>query len=220
LHVLVVEDDRQLADLLERMLLEEGHTPLVCGSVQQADGAIARRPFDVVVLDWMLPDGDGMALCARWRSRRLDVPVLMLTARGELQDRVSGLRAGADDYLAKPFEVEELVARLEALHRRAANPWLFQAGPLELDRRTQTVKLDGARLELTAREYALIARLADCPGECVSRRTLFADVWNIAIDQGSGVIDVHVSRLRDKLGGHAWLIETVRGLGFRLRTKR
>jgi DNA-binding response OmpR family regulator len=220
LHILVVEDDEQLADFLQRMLTEEAHAPHVCSSVAQAELALANQRFDLIVLDWMLPDGDGLAACARWRTRRLEVPILILTARGEVHDRVSGLRAGADDYLSKPFEVDELIARLEALHRRVARSLLFQSGPLELDRRTQMVRIDGARIELTLREYALLARLAECPGESVSRPALLADVWNTTVDPGSGVIDVHVSRLRDKLGTHAWMIETVRGQGLRLRTER
>jgi DNA-binding response OmpR family regulator len=219
-QILVVEDDEPLADFLRRMLTEEGHTPQVCDSAAQAEQALSRQRFDLVVLDCMLPDGDGMAVCARWRSRRVEIPILMLTARGEVQDRVSGLRAGADDYLRKPFEVVELVARIEALHRRAARSWIVQAGPLELDRRTQTVRIEGARIELTVREYALLARLAECPGERVSRPMLLADVWHTSVDPGSGVIDVHVSRLRDKLGAHAWMIETVRGHGLRLRIER
>lgn len=220
MHILVVEDDAQLAELLERLLKDETHTPVVCGTLKAARDELRRAVFDLVILDRMLPDGDGLELCEFLRNRQPSPPVLMLTARGELQDRVTGLRTGADDYLTKPFEVEELLARIEAIHRRAQPSWVTQHGALEIDRRTQRVRLDGKRVELTARELALLARLADSADEPVARATLLADVWNMTFDPGSGVIDVHVSRLRDKLADAAWMIETVRGVGLRLRTSR
>jgi DNA-binding response OmpR family regulator len=219
-NVLVVEDDKQLAELLDGVFREEGHAPVVCGSLAAAEGALAGGAFDVVVLDRMLPDGDGMDLCARLRGRIPPLPVVMLTARGEVHDRVSGLRAGADDYVVKPFDVEELLARVDAVHRRAHQPWITEVGVLEIDRRAQIARARGRRLDLTAREYAILARLADCPEECVSRATLLADVWNLSFDPGSGVIDVHVSHLRDKLGELSWMVETVRGHGLRVRSSR
>jgi DNA-binding response OmpR family regulator len=218
-NLLVVEDDVQLAELLERVFREDGHRVLLCGTLRSAEAALA-EPFDVAVLDWMLPDGDGLELCARLSTRNPPLPVLMLTARGELSDRVVGLRTGADDYLTKPFELEELLARVEALNRRARRAWVTDLGALEIDRRAQVVRIAGRRLDLTGREYTLLARLADAPDECVSRATLLSDVWNTSFDSGSGVIDVHVSRLRDKLGKLAWMVETIRGQGLRLRTTR
>ncbi len=127
-----------------------------------------------------------------------------------------------NDYLTKPFEVVELLARVDAIHRRTATAlqsWVTKIGALEIDRRGQTVKADGKKVDLTTREYALLVRLADSIDQCVTRATLFQDVWNLQFDPGSGVIDVHVSRLRDKLGAQSWMIETVRGQGLRLRTK-
>lgn len=220
MDVLLVEDDAQLAELLERVLREECHTPTVCGTLQEATRALSSGAFDIVVLDWMLPDGDGVDLCGRLRDRRPPLPVLMLTARGEVEDRVKALHTGADDYVTKPFEIEELLARLHAIHRRATQSWVTGVGPLAIDCRRQTVRCRGTRLDLTSREYALLARLAETPEACVTRQTLLADVWNVDFDPGSGVIDVHVSRLRDKLGDLAWMIETVRGQGFLLRTSR
>ncbi len=220
MRILLVEDDVQLAELLERVFCEEGHASWVCGTLAAAENAFAAENFDIVVLDWMLPDGDGIELCNRLRTRLPPLPVLMLTARGELHDRVSGLQSGADDYVTKPFEIEELLARLEAVHRRVHRPWFTQAGFVEIDHRAQTIRVEGRRLELTSKEYALLARIAEVPNECVSRAALLSDVWNLAFDPGSGVIDVHVSRLRNKLGDHAWMIETVRGHGLRLRTSR
>jgi DNA-binding response OmpR family regulator len=222
MDILLVEDDVLVSDLLERVLLEAGHTVMVCGTIGEAESALSSSrgsSFDIVVLDWMLPDGDGLDLCSRLHRRQPPLPVLMLTARGEVHDRVLGLRTGADDYLAKPFEVDELLARLDVVHRRTNRSWVTQLGPLEIDRRDRTVRAyGGKRFDLTSREYALLACLAECPDECVPRQTLFANVWNMSFDPGSGVIDVQVSRLRDKLGDFAWMVETVRGMGFRLRT--
>jgi DNA-binding response OmpR family regulator len=218
--VLVVEDDVQLADLLERVFREEGHEVLLAGSIKDGERALASNPFEMVVLDRMLPDGDGLELCAKIHARQPPIAVVLLTARGELQDRLSGLRMGADDYLTKPFEVEELLARADAVFRRLNQAWISCIGALEIDRRLQTVHADGRRLNLTAREYALLVRLAECPEVCVSRSELLADVWNTSLDQGSGVLDVHLSRLRDKLGELAWMVETVRGQGLRLKMAR
>jgi DNA-binding response OmpR family regulator len=220
MKLLVVEDDVLLAELLERVFREEGHGAAICRTLAAAELALEAGFFDLAVLDRMLPDGDGLDLCARLRRRRPPLPSLMLTARAEVRDRVAGLRRGADDYLTKPFEVEELLARVDALYRRASAPWLTSAGPLEVDRRAQNVRAHGKRLELTAREFRLLACLADHADHCVSRADLLAEVWNTSFDPGSGVIDVHVSRLRDKLGELSWMVETQRGRGLRLRTSR
>ena len=136
---------------------------------------VAKFAYDIVILDWMLPDGDGVDLCAKLKDRQPPVPVLMLTARGEVTDRVAGLRSGADDYLTKPFEVVELLARVDAIHRRTAatlQSWVTKIGALEIDRRGQAVKADGKRVDLTTREYALLVRLADSIDQCVTRATL------------------------------------------------
>jgi DNA-binding response OmpR family regulator len=220
MKVLVVEDDLQLGDLLERVFREEGHETLASTSLADAERALAAASFDLVVLDRMLPDGDGLELCAKLHARQPPVAVLMLTARGEVPDRVLGLRVGADDYVTKPFDVEELLARVATIFRRVNQAWIIRLGPLEIDRRTQSAQTGGRRLGLTSREFALLARLADCPDTCVSRTQLFADVWGTPLDPGSGVLDVHLSRLRDKLDTLAWMLETVRGQGLRLRTSR
>jgi DNA-binding response OmpR family regulator len=220
MKVLVVEDDIQLSELLERLLRDEGHEPVVCGTLEAAKVELAASTFDIVILDRMLPDGDGLELCGSLKQKRAAPPLLMLTARGEVHDRVTGLRVGADDYLTKPFEVEELFARLEAVHRRAATAWLTHIGALVLDYRGQDARSASKRLGLTAREFALLARLADQPDEPVSRADLLADVWQMGFDPGSGIVDVQVSRLRDKLGSLAWMIETVRGVGLRLKTRQ
>lgn len=217
---LIVEDDSELSELLGRILGEAGHELRFESSLGGAAKAVAESEFDVVVLDRMLPDGDGLELCAELRSRGQDVPILMLTARSELRDRVAGLRTGADDYLGKPFDVEELLARLEALQRRGRGSWIIEEGPLRLDRRARSVMIGHLRIELTLREYALLERLAVARGEIVSRQSLLEDVWNIRFDPGTSLLNVHISRLRDKLGQFAWLVETAPNRGYRLRSQR
>lgn len=164
MDLLLVEDDALVSDVLERVFREAGHDVTLCRTLEDAERALSSPrggSFDIVVLDWMLPDGDGLDLCGRLHKR---LPVLMLTARGEVHDRVLGLRTGADDYLTKPFEVEELLARLDAIHRRASRSWVTQVGPLEIDRRDHIVRAScGRRLDLTARKYALLACLAERP---------------------------------------------------------
>ena len=144
----------------------------------------------------------------------------MLTARGETADKVTGLRAGADDYLVKPFELDELLARLEALVRRGKVGVALTVGDLTLDRLSRRAALAGAPLDLTAKEFALLVRLAVDAEKAVERTKLLLDVWQLKFDPGSGVLDVHVSRVRDKLGDRAWMIETVRGTGYRLRAEK
>ncbi|MDF3069809.1 MAG: two component transcriptional regulator, winged helix family protein [Polyangiaceae bacterium] len=220
MRILIVEDDEQLSELLGRILTEEGHSPVVRGSLREAAQAVAESRFDVIVLDRMLPDGDALELCGELRGRGEEVPILMLTARTEVQDRVSGLRTGADDYLGKPFELDELLARVDALQRRGRGSWLIEEGPLQLDRRARSVVVGGKRVDLTLREYALFERLAIARGEVVTRQALLEDVWNVRFDPGTSVLNVHVSRLRDKLGPFAWLVDTVPNRGYRLKTER
>lgn len=144
----------------------------------------------------------------------------MLTSRAELAERVMGLDAGADDYLVKPFEIEELVARVRALLRRAAGLGKITVGPLAIDCGTREVRVGATRTELTGREYALLLHLARRAGETVTRSELLSQVWSTRFDPGSNLVEVHISRLRDKLGADSWMIETVRGTGYRLRARR
>ena len=220
MKILIVDDDVELAELLGRILGEAGHSLQFGRSLRDAAQAVAESSFDVVVLDRMLPDGDALELCSELRGRGEDVPILMLTARTELRDRVSGLRTGADDYLGKPFELEELLARVAALQRRGRGAWLIEAGPLQLDRRARSVLVGAQRVDMTLREYTLLERLAVARGEVVSRQALLEDVWNMRFDPGTSLLNVHISRLRDKLGRFAWLVETVPNRGYRLRSAR
>lgn len=212
--MLLIEDDEKLGELLQRVFREEGFDVTWCKGAS-AGLTAAAEPHDVVVLDWMLPDGDGIELCGTLRKRQDATPILMLTARGEVSDRVRGLDAGADDYVVKPFEIEELLARLHALTRRNRRATLLRFGELEIDSLRRRCTLAGEAVALTTREFDLMLEIALAAGEPVARSALLRDVWNLGFDPGSGLVEVHVSRLRAKLGKAANLIETVRGVGYR-----
>jgi DNA-binding response OmpR family regulator len=218
--LLVIEDDLKLARLLTRVLQEEGYVVDGCAKGEQGLRQATSGLYDLIVLDWMLPDVDGLSLCRRLRERGASLPILMLTSRAELSERVIALDSGVDDYVVKPFEIEELVARIRALLRRIAGIGRIRVGALELDPTKRTVTLASTPLELTAREQALLAHLARRADQVVTRSELLAHVWSTQFDPGSNLVEVHVSRLREKLGRAAWMIETVRGSGYRLRSNR
>ncbi len=217
MRILAVEDDERLVVLLQRGLREEGHVVDACGTCADALGQAQTIAYDVILLDWMLPDLDGLAVCRALRRGGVATPIIMLTARGEVRERVLGLDAGADDYVVKPFEIDELLARIQALLRRTLGFGRMQLGALEIDRLHRRVTLGGRPLELTTREYMLLLALAHQGEQVVSRSELLSQVWSTQFDRGSNLVEVHVSRLRDKLGEHAWMIDTVRGKGYRLR---
>jgi two-component system, OmpR family, response regulator len=218
--VLVAEDDARMAALLEQLLQEAGHTTTAVADGGAALAAAARGGFDVLLLDWMLPGLSGPQVLQRLRADGHATPALLLTARGALQDRVDGLDAGADDYLAKPFEVDELLARLRALHRRGAADGLvaLRAGDLTLDPVSRTVSRDRRPVVLSAREFDILALLLQRAGQVVSRFTILDEVWDGDTDLRSNTIDVHVAGLRAKVDrpfGRS-SIQTVRGAGYRL----
>lgn len=217
---LVVEDDPKVGKFLKHLLNEEGWSVDWVTTGAEALARIQSSRFDLVILDWMLPDSDGITVCRTMRGHGSTLPVLMLTARSDVRERVIGLEAGADDYLAKPFEIEELLARIHALLRRTTGFRDWKLGPIEIDRLGHRVLVRGTRLDLTAREYALLLHLAHHVDRVVTRTQLLEQVWGTRFDPGSNVVEVHVSRLRDKLGDCAWMIHTVRGKGYRLSAER
>jgi DNA-binding response OmpR family regulator len=218
--LLVIEDDPKLARLLTRVLQEEGYVVDGCSKGEPGLRQATSGLYDLVVLDWMLPDLDGLSLCRRLRELGTSLPILMLTSRSELSERVMALDAGADDYVVKPFEIEELVARVRALLRRVAGIGKTSVGTLTIDTRHRRAVLGAAPLDLTTREYALLSYLARRADQIVTRSELLSHVWSTRFDPGSNLVEVHMSRLRDKLGRSAWMIETVRGAGYRLRARR
>jgi DNA-binding response OmpR family regulator len=218
--VLILEDDRKLASFLARVVSEEGLTADLCMCGSDAIPQAVSGAYDLVILDWMVPETDGLAVCREVRRAGVTVPILMLTARGETCERVLGLEAGADDYLVKPFELDELIARVRALLRRASGFGSLRCGPLEIDRISRQARLAGAALTLTNREYTLLLELVHRADRTVKRSELLANVWGMHFDPGSNLVEVHVSRLREKFGASAWMIETVRGVGYRLRRQQ
>jgi DNA-binding response OmpR family regulator len=217
-RLLLVEDDRKLGPLLVRVLTANGYEVSFRPTVAEAK-AFGGSDLDVAVVDWMLPDGDGLDVCTHLRRSDFEGPILMLTARGEVKDRVQALDQGVDDYLTKPFAMDELLARLRALLRRAPRIASLDVGSLHLDIGRRNAFADGKLLDLTGREFDVLAYLARRPGQSVTKRELVENVWE-ANEIVPNVVEVHVSRLRDKLGEYAWVIETLRGTGYRLRVER
>jgi DNA-binding response OmpR family regulator len=220
MRILLVEDDRKAARLLARGFQEEGFVVDVVHSAEEGDRQAFSLDYDALVVDWMLPGKDGLALCRDLRLRGVQTPILMLTARDALGDRVAGLNTGADDYLTKPFAFEELLARVRALLRRSelTRPSVLTVADLSLDPIGQRVTRAGLPLDLTRKEYAILEILMRQAGEVVSRSRLAELVWKddlIAIDN---LIDAHIGNLRRKVDppDRTPLIQTVRGRGFRL----
>jgi DNA-binding response OmpR family regulator len=216
MHVLLIEDDALVASGIVAGLRLHAMTVDHVDTARSAQAALGRGHFDLVVLDLGLPDEDGMALLARWRNAGYELPVLVLTARDAVEDRVAGLRAGADDYLVKPFDLSELVARLHALQRRAAGRSfdLIRHGALCFDPASRKVTLHGEPVELSRRELLLLQALLHRPGHILSLEQLRQNLYGFDDNVESNAVNVHIHHLRRKLGPR--IVETVRGLGFRL----
>ena len=217
MRVLVVEDELLLSRQLARALTEAGYAVDCATDGEQADLRACDEQYDVVVLDLGLPKVDGLTLLRRWRQAGIAVPVLILTARGSWHEKVQGIDGGADDYVAKPFRMEEVLARIRALIRRAsglAQPEL-RCGGLALDPRTARVSVGGTPIKLTSHEFRVLSYLMHHGGEIVSRTQLIEHIYAQDLDRDSNTVEVFVARLRRKLG--ASFIETVRGLGYRMR---
>ena len=223
MRVLIVEDEAEVADLLLRTLREAAWAADAISTGKSALTALALNDYDLVVLDIGLPDMDGFEVCRRWRASGGRTPVLMLTARGALSDRVVGLDSGADDYLPKPFAVEELLARLRALSRRPAATLgvVYRFEDVELDTAARTARRANRGIRLTAREYALLEYLLRNPGRVLERGQILEHVWDDNFDPVANAVDVLVGRVRRKLDpdGTRPLIHTVRGMGYVLSSK-
>jgi DNA-binding response OmpR family regulator len=221
MHILVVEDDRPLARILRKSIESSGHTVDIVADGDEGLRVARTRSHDALVLDLQLPRLSGIEVCKRLRDDGNTVPIIMLTARGAVADRIEGLDVGADDYLAKPFSLAELQARLRALHRRGkVEPELLRAGVLELDTSARELRVHGTVVELTGTELALLEYLMRNPGVVLSRDQLREEVWGDGFEPASNVVDIYVHYVRRKLkraGVEHDPIRTVRGLGYAFR---
>ncbi len=226
MNVLVVEDDVRVADFLERGLKAEGYTITLARNGSKGLELARAGDYALIILDWMLPGMNGIEITQALRAGRIMTPILMLTAMGALTDRVQGLRVGADDYLVKPFAFEELLARMEAMRRRAdagsaaKPPESLELADLTLDRNKMQVHRAGKRIELTAKELAVLELLLTTPQRVFSRERILANVWGASEDPLTNVVDVYIRRLRVKIdeGFDPPLIRTVRGFGYKIDT--
>lgn len=221
MNVLVVEDEKQIADFVTKGLAEQGFRVDHCANGDEALERLYTEPFDAVVLDIMLPGRDGLSILKQFRKKGHTTPVILLTARSELDERIEGLNTGADDYMTKPFYVEELVARLHAVIRRSSDEQtsLLKAGNVSLNLLTREVKVDDQPVKLTAREFNLLEYLMRNPGRVYTRTQMLEQVWGYDFDPNTNLVDVHIQRLRKKVSpdkAHP-LIETIRGVGYRVR---
>jgi DNA-binding response OmpR family regulator len=220
MKILIVEDERKVGRFIERALSEQSYTALLVRSCAEARDALAESAYDAVVLDLGLPDGDGLELLREWRAAGFNEPVLILSARDAVEDRIRGLNLGADDYLPKPFSVDEVIARVRSLLRRrsGAKTTLLKHAGIELDLLSRTATCEGTQVELTSREFSLLELFMSNAGRVLTRTLIAEKVWDAPYDIETNLIDVYVRRLRQKFErpGEPALIRTVRGSGYQL----
>src|SRR6266853_361783 len=221
MRVLVVEDEKKTAAFVRKALQAEGFAVDVCHNGEEAWSAAHVTPFDAIVLDIMLPGRDGLSVLRQLREHKNNTPVLLLSARGQVNERVEGLNAGADDYLAKPFALAELIARVRSLGRRGGEPKsvILRVADLSLDTTTRQAQRGGTTFELTTREYRLLEFLMRSPGRICGRMAILEKVWDYDFDPGTNLVDVYIKRLREKIDANfeKKLLHTVRGVGYVLK---
>jgi DNA-binding response OmpR family regulator len=223
MRILVVDDDRRLCGVIKRGLVEEGYAVDLAYDGEDGEYLGEVNPYDVIILDIMLPNKDGIQVCRELRARKVTTPIIMLTARDAVEDRVKGLDTGADDYLVKPFAFSELLARVRALLRRdgiSKSPEL-RVGDLTLNTLTRHLRRGGRHIELTTKEYVILEYLMRHPDAVVTRTMIEEHAWDYDFDSLSNLVDVYINRLRRKIdiAGEESLIQTVRGAGYRLRAR-
>lgn len=218
MRILLVEDELKIANFIERGLKEEHYAVDVVYNGEEALNMADMNPYDLIILDLMLPDRDGLSVCRTLRNNKIDTPILMLTAKSGIRDKVSGLDSGADDYLTKPFAFEELLARVRALLRRKTGEkvTLLKIADLELDQLTHKVKRAGKEIKMTSKEYALLEYLLLNANQIVTRTMISEHVWNEDFDSFTNITDVYINYLRNKIdkGSDKQLIHTIRGVGY------
>ena len=221
MKILVIEDEKKIASFIRKGLEAAGFVVDVSHHGDEGFTLATTRPYEAIVLDIMLPGKDGLSILRNLRDRKMAVPVILLTARSELNERLEGLNLGADDYLTKPFHIEELIARIHAVTRRAAgtSQSILTVGDLKMNLLTRDVTRGGESIELTAREFSLLEHLMRSPGRVLTRVEICERVWDYNFDPGTNLVDVYVQRLRKKVDGDTAqkLIETIRGVGYRIR---
>jgi len=220
--VLVIEDEKKIASFVRKGLEAQGFVVEVSPHGDEGYGLACSRPYDALVLDIMLPGKDGLSILRNLRERKMALPVILLTARSELNERLEGLNLGADDYLTKPFHIEELIARLHAVTRRAAgtSQSILAVADLKMNLLTRKVARGEQAMEMTAREFSLLEHLMRSPGRVLTRVEICERVWDYNFDPGTNLVEVYIQRLRKKVDGDFQnkLIETIRGVGYRIRT--
>lgn len=223
MKLLVIEDDREAASFIEKGLIEAGHTVHLSGDGESGYSLAVSGDYDVMVIDRMLPLRDGLSIISDLRAKSVETPVLILSALGQVDDRITGLKAGGDDYLTKPYSFAELLARVEVLGRRRGTTnqqlTVFETGGLRLDRLSNSVSRDGKDITLQPREFRLLEYLMARAGQVVTRTMLLEGVWDLHFDPQTNIIDVHVSRLRSKIetGFNSPVLHTVRGRGYMIK---
>jgi DNA-binding response OmpR family regulator len=220
MRILVVEDEKELAGIIKRGLIEEGYAVDTAYTGEEGEILAESIPYDLIILDVILPKKDGVEVCRSLRQKRIKSPITMLTAKDSISDRVKGLDSGADDYLVKPFAFEELYARVRALLRREENllPQKLEAGDLVIDTTTRQVWKGRRLIELTGKEYAILEYLMRHPNLVITRTMMEQHIWNLELDSSSNLVDVYIRKLRRKIDseGKESLIQTVKGAGYRL----
>ncbi len=223
MKVLVIEDEKKIASFIRKGLEAQGFAVDISHHGDEGYTLATTRPYDALVLDIMLPGKDGLSILRSLRTRKMALPVILLTARSELTERLEGLNLGADDYLTKPFFMEELIARLHVVTRRAsgASQSMLAVADLVMNLLTREVKRGGVTLELTPREFTLLEQLMRSPGRVLTRVQICEQVWSYDFDPGTNVVEVYVQRLRKKVDADSpvKLIETIRGVGYRIKTQ-
>jgi two-component system OmpR family response regulator len=221
MKILVVEDEKKIASFIRKGLEAVGFVVDASHHGDEVFTLATTRPYDAIVLDIMLPGKDGLSILRNLRDRKMSVPVILLTARSELNERLDGLNLGADDYLTKPFFIEELIARLHAVTRRSsgATQSLLELEDLTVNLLTREVTRGERKIDLTAREFALLESLMRSPGRVLTRAQICEQVWDYNFDPGTNLVEVYVQRLRKKVdeGAESKLIETIRGIGYRMK---
>lgn len=221
MHILIIEDDERIANNLKKLLETAGFQTTVASNGEEGIFQALEETYDVIVLDWMLPDYDGIEVCRKIRKKKNTTPVIMLTAKSQLENKIEGLNVGADDYLTKPFEGRELLARIKALIRRRSGKTqspLIKIRNLEINTNTTMVKINNKIIKLAPKEYALLEYLAANKGKVIDRMTLLHHVWGEDIDEFSNTVDVHIRYLRQKIddGQERKFIQTIKNKGYML----